>query len=298
MPMQICRHPQHAHHTAGRSPRRLRVLRPGFRRATVLAGAILVVASAPLAFAAAGSGPARRPSVAASSGFGAAGGSPVRGGVKNPARGGYYQTTQIWANNSSWGTRQSNLGNGGSAIYGCRSSAGGLPCLDADNLRGGTAFSFITTGSTGGSIRVGNPNGAPFTTNGHGVASGLNANFLQGRQASEFQLANQPAANANELGGQPPSSYVNTGQLLFADVAPGGGIQSTRGATSATLSESTYTVTFGTLNVSKCSYTASPQGAALTSGQLGVAVSPSNASAVIVSAPSGFSGGFDLQVVC
>lgn len=230
--------------------------------------------------------------------FAYAAGQPVRGGTKNPTFGGFFGTTQIWANNSTWGTRQSNLGSGGSAIYGCRSLKGGLPCLDADNLKGGPAFEFITTGAIGGSILVANSSAAPFTTNGHGVATGLNANYLQGKQASEFQLANQPAANANELGGQPPSSYVSTGQLLFADVGPGPVIQSTRGATTVGQLETTYTVVFGTTNVSKCAYTASPQGAALAGGQLGVAPSASNASAVVVSAPGGFTGGFDLQVVC
>ncbi len=222
----------------------------------------------------------------------------MRGGVKNPHLGGFFGTTQIWANNSTWGTRQSNLGSGGSAIYGCRSLKGGLPCLDADNLKGGPAFEFITTGATGGSILVANSGAAPFTTNGHGVATGLNANYLQGKQASEFQLASQPAANANALGGQPPSSYVSTGQLLFADVGPGPVIQNTRGATTVVQLETTYTVVFGTTNVSKCSFTASPQGAALSAGQLGVAPSTSNASAVVVSAPAGFAGGFDLQVAC
>lgn len=289
--MQLSRHRKHAHDSAGYARSPLRVFRPGWRRAAVLSGAVVAVAAAPLALATGGARLARFSSAAA-------GGQPVRGGVKNPRYGGYYGTTQIWANNGSWGTRQSNLGTGGSAIYGCRSPLGGSPCLDANNLRGGSAFSFITTGLTGGSILVGNANGAPFTTNGHGVATGLNANFLQGKQASEFQLSNQPAANANQLGGQAPSSYVNTGQLLFADVAPGPAIQSTRGATSVTQSGTAYTVVFGTLNVSKCSYTASPQGAALTSGQLGVAASSTNASAVTVSAPSGFGGGFDLQVVC
>jgi hypothetical protein len=260
-----------------------RVLRPGWRRAALLTGTALALVAAPVALA--GS-------------IEDAGGQSIRGGVKNPSSGGYFQTTQIWANNSSWGTRQSNLGSGGSAIYGCRSLAGGLPCLDADNLKGGTAFTFITTGSTGGTILVGNENAAPFTTNGHGEAKGLNANYLQGKQASEFQLASQPAANANELGGQPAGAYVGTGQLLFAVVGPGPALQSTRGATSVGQLETTYTVVFGTANVSKCAYTASPQGAALTSGQLGVAASATNASAVVVSAPTGFTGGFDLQVVC
>jgi hypothetical protein len=280
--MQLPRHrthvPAHSRPAVARpAPERRR------RRALILTGAVALLTVVPAALGGA---------------FAYADGQPVRGGVKNPSLGGFFGTTQIWANNSTWGTRQSNLGSGGSAIYGCRSLKGGLPCLDADNLKGGPAFEFITTGAIGGSILVANSSAAPFTTNGHGVATGLNANYLQGKQASEFQLASQPAANASELGGQPPSSYVSTGQLLFADVGPGPVIQNTRGATTVGQLETTYTVVFGTTNVSKCAYTASPQGAALTGGQLGVAPSASNSSAVVVSAPGGFAGGFDLQVVC
>lgn len=279
--MHLSRHRTHAPAHTQHDGRRW--LKPGWRRAAALSGLVLAITAAPVALA---------------GGLADAGGQPVRGGVKNPSSGGYFQTTQIWANNASWGTRQSNLGSGGSAIYGCRSPKGGLPCLDADNLKGGPAFSFITTGTVGGSILVANSSAAPFTTNGHGVATGLNANYLQGKQASEFQLASQPAANANELAGQPASSYVSTGQLLFADVGPGPVIQNTRGASTISQLEDSYTVVFSTTNVSKCAYTASPQGAALTTGQLGVAASSSNSSAVVVTTPGGFSGGFDLQVVC
>ncbi|HTD08777.1 MAG TPA: hypothetical protein VK680_07780, partial [Solirubrobacteraceae bacterium] len=56
-------------------------LRPGWRRAAMLAGGVLALAAAPAALA--GS-------------LDAAGGQAVRGGVKNPSRGGYIQTTQIW----------------------------------------------------------------------------------------------------------------------------------------------------------------------------------------------------------
>jgi hypothetical protein len=205
-----------------------------------------------------------------------AGGDSIRAGIKNPPSGGYYNTTQIWADNASWGTRQSNLGTGGAAIYGCRSPEGGVSCLDADNLRGGTAFDFITTGKRGGTITVGSSTAAPFTTNGHGEATGLNANYLQGKTASEF---------------------ASTGQLLFADVAPGPKLGATRGATTVTQKELVYTVTFGTTNLSQCSLTASPQGASI-SGSLGVAISSTSPSAVEVTAPSGFTGGFDLQVIC
>jgi len=248
-----------------RRPKRLnaRLPRSGRRRTALGCAALLTILAIPA-------------TVAATS-LANAGGQPVRGGIKNPTSGGYFQTTQIWANNATWGTRQSNLGSGGAAIYGCRSLAGGLPCLDADNLKGGPAFTFITTGNLGGTITVANTNAAPFTTNGHGVATGLNANYLQGKQASEL---------------------LSTGQLLFADVAAGPMLQATRGASAVSQVENAYTVVFGTTDVSKCAYTASPQGAALTNGQLGVAAAPGNANAVLITAPSGFKGGFDLQVVC
>src|ERR1039458_6711615 len=101
--MQLFRHRKHAHDTAGYPRGRLMVFRPGWRRAAILSGAVVAVVATPVALA--GS-------------LANAGGQPVRGGVKNPPSGGYYQTTQIWANNASWGTRQSNLGTGGTDALG------------------------------------------------------------------------------------------------------------------------------------------------------------------------------------
>ena len=47
---------------------------------------------------------------------------------------------------STYGTRQSNKrdGDGGGAIYGCRSNPGNEPCIRANNLKGGRAFEFAT----------------------------------------------------------------------------------------------------------------------------------------------------------
>src|ERR1700754_105978 len=66
--------------------------------------------------------------------------------------------TQIIANTSTYGTRQSNKGSGGGAIYGCRASnAAGAPgCIRASNLSTGSAFQFDTNGTSAGSITVGN----------------------------------------------------------------------------------------------------------------------------------------------
>ena len=62
------------------------------------------------------------PSVAV--GFGE--GRDARLGKRNPSSSALSSETQIIANNGSYGTRQSNKrdGEGGGAIYGCRSSAG------------------------------------------------------------------------------------------------------------------------------------------------------------------------------
>lgn len=109
-------------------------------------------------------------------------GSPLRGGVRNPSADRTQELTretQIIARNSTYGTRQSNKGTGGGAIYGCRTQSeppgGNHPCIRANNLRTGHAFEFETDGNVGGSIEVGDPRGQPFTTNGSGRVENLHA---------------------------------------------------------------------------------------------------------------------------
>ncbi|MGZ6675329.1 MAG: hypothetical protein ACXVFM_23575, partial [Solirubrobacteraceae bacterium] len=84
-------------------------------------------------------------------------GNSVRGGARNPSpdsRRAYTKETQIIANVNSYGTRQSNKSNnGGGAVYGCRSAAGGTPkgnepCVRASNLADGRAFEFNANGGT------------------------------------------------------------------------------------------------------------------------------------------------------
>src|SRR4051794_29249002 len=74
---------------------------------------------------------------------------PVKGGARNPSANAslaYTKETQIIANTSTYGTRQSNKSdNGGGAIYGCRSGEGGSakgnePCIRAVDLAKGFAF--------------------------------------------------------------------------------------------------------------------------------------------------------------
>ncbi len=117
--------------------------------------------------------------------------------------------TEIIANNSTYGTRQSNKkdGDGGGAIYGCRSAAGNEPCIKSVNLKGGRAFEFSTVGPEGGRIETGNTTGAPFTTNATGVATGLNADRVDGKEAADFASATDLKATQDSI----------TASLLSAD---------------------------------------------------------------------------------
>jgi hypothetical protein len=195
--------------------------------------------------------------------------------------------TEIIANNSTYGTRQSNKkdGDGGGAIYGCRSSLGNEPCVKAVNLKGGRAFEFTTTGLEGGRIETGNVTGAPFTTNATGVATGLNADRVDGKEAADFA----PAADVTALSAGLLNAQVGADAVVSAN---------SRGAVSATKTanpDNVYTVKFNR-DVSKCSFTASPVGSAQGTA-LGVAATPNVADSVNVDT-GGAAGSFHLQVIC
>jgi hypothetical protein len=118
-------------------------------------------------------------------------GNPVRIGVRNPGGNGSVNAnseTQIIASNATYGTRQSNKGEGGGAIYGCRSTPGNEPCIRTTNLNTGRAFEYETKGSEAGFIgAAGGDNAKPFTTNATGVATGLNADRVDGLDGSDLQ---------------------------------------------------------------------------------------------------------------
>ncbi len=92
-----------------------------------------------------------------------------------------------------YATRQSNVsGSGGGAIYGCRASslASSKPCVRANNLSTGRAFEFSTLkGLVAGIITAGSGGDTkkPFVTNATGVATGLNADRVDSKSASELQ---------------------------------------------------------------------------------------------------------------
>jgi hypothetical protein len=211
-------------------------------------------------------------------------GSDVVAGKRNPRAGGELtRETEIIADNGTYGTRQSNkrTGDGGGAIYGCRSDPGHEPCVRANNLKGGRAFEFATVGKEGGNISLNDPTGVPFTTNATGKVANLNADRLDDRDAADFAA---------------------TGDFVFAAVAPDSTLGARRGATAAAIAngdENTYAVTFAR-DVSACSYTAAAVGTADADAAFGVAANPANKNQVLVDQiddpedPTSF----HLQVIC
>jgi hypothetical protein len=188
--------------------------------------------------------------VAAPLAMGAGEGRPMDGGARNPssdASQNYTRETQIIANVQTYGTRQSNKSNaGGGAIYGCRATVPSTnTCVRASNLSNGQAFSFSTQGGpTVGRIESTNRAAAPFTTNANGVATGLNADKVDGKDAADMTTDAVAAAN------------------LFARVGSSGTLGGNRGATAATHpSTGVYTVAF-TRDISACAYNATLVGSA------------------------------------
>jgi hypothetical protein len=180
-------------------------------------------------------------------------GTNARLGVRNPSSGNLTVQTQIIASNSNWGTRQSNKGAGGGAIYGCRSAPGAESCVRAVNLMNGLAFSFQSnSGSTVGSFQVGttsavNPNVAPFTTNAAGKVTNLNADNVDGLSASQIETqAVNTAVSQADTAAKALSS--------IAAVSATGVLQKARGATASTnTGAGTYIVTFGA-SIANCAY--------------------------------------------
>jgi hypothetical protein len=208
--------------------------------------------------------------------------------------------TEIIADTATYGTRQSNKkdGDGGGAIYGCRSNPGNEPCIRANNLKGGRAFEFVSIGKEGGRIEVGGDHtGPPLTTNATGVATGFNADKVDGKEAADF-------APATAL------SFA-----LVSDANPGTVAPTAAGPTAPTVvyattgadNDAVYTIDFKR-DVSKCSYTASVAGSAAAvapgvssvAGQVNqVAVNlGSTAGATQADPRTPNRGSFHVQVIC
>ena len=137
------------------------------------------------------------PSVAV--GFGE--GRDAKLGKRNPSSGSLTRETQIIASNGSYGTRQSNKrdGEGGGAIYGCRSDAGKEPCVRANNLKGGRAFEFDDRRQGGRRrSRSATPPPRRSRTNATGKVANLDADKVDGKSAEEFAGAGDLAVRVGE----------------------------------------------------------------------------------------------------
>lgn len=169
-------------------------------RAVVAAAGLLVICGAPFA--------------------GAATGGVLREGVRN---GTTTAETQIISNlattiqpTGGYSMRMSNLSStGGGFINGCRASAAptSKPCYRANNLSNGRAFEFNSkNGAVVGTITAGGGGDTtkPFTTNATGVATGLNADRVDGLHASEIIAAARAKAglDADALDGVDSAGFL------------------------------------------------------------------------------------------
>ena len=198
--------------------------------------------------------------------------------------------TEIITDNSTYGTRQSNLriGDGGGAIYGCRSAPGHEPCVRANNLNTGRAFEFATDGNEGGRITTKDANGKPFTTNATGVATGLNADRVDGHDASDFATATDFLfAQVTDATSTAPAAVTGRGATKV--------VKATSSSGTPAVTHNDFTVTFNR-DVSKCSFTVSPVGAAIANAP-GVAPTANNPTSVTVDFADE-SASFHLQVIC
>ena len=212
--------------------------------------------------------------------LGAGEGRSLIAGKRNPSGGDLTRETEIISRNGTYSTRQSNLGAGGGAIYGCRADAGNAePCVRANNLRTGRAFEFETGGKQGGEILVRDATGVPFATNATGKVANLNADKLDDRSAEDFAAKSE---------------------VLFAAVADGGSLGAKRGATASVRNNATTTTVTFDRDVSACSLTATANGSVpdVLAAQV-AAASGTGATQVVVTEGDGATPtAFHLQVIC
>lgn len=116
-------------------------------------------------------------------------GEPVQIQERNRSKG----ETGLVTTSDGYSLRLSNAkeNGGGGAVYGCRTQTAAptqeRACLYADNLRGGEAFLFRSRqGSKVGHFDLGNPAGAPFSTNATGRVGNLNSDRVDDLHASEI----------------------------------------------------------------------------------------------------------------
>lgn len=179
-------HPPRCALTSGITRLRSRLPRSAPLRWTLVGMGVATIAGSPLAIGAAlaqkNDGDNQRIALAA--------------GDRNPIKGVLTAPTRILAKHRGQALRVTNTANnGGAALFTCRTPAGGNdrpPCLRAENLGLGKVFGFTFDGELGGVFQVGDdideqfPAARPFVTNATGVATGLNADRLDGLHAQDI----------------------------------------------------------------------------------------------------------------
>ena len=161
-------------------------------------------------------------------------------------------------------------GDGGGAIYGCRSAPGREPCIRANNLENGRAFEFqATSGTEGGFIEVGkgspNTKAVPFNTNASARVANLNADRVDDLHASRHRRAGQGPVGGGRSGRRPVA-------------------QERRDRSSSKLGTGEYEVVFGR-DVTACAYNVTLGSTDTTeapAGEAGASQRAGNAKAVAV----------------
>jgi hypothetical protein len=137
-------------------------------------------------------------------------------GTRNPKRGSVTASTTLAAKTSGYALKVSNTGLGaGGGLFSCGSLAGGTasnrpPCLRAANSNTGSVFEFSFRGALGGVFQIGNnidqvfPAARPFVTNATGVATGLNADRVDGLHAQDI-IDSAVARSSVQVGAQGPA---------------------------------------------------------------------------------------------
>src|SRR4051794_6121006 len=120
---------------------------------------------------------------------------PLQAGARTPRLGNLHSQTALATRISDFGFKATNSSPlGGAAEFGCfagvRKAAD--PCLEVSNRHNGNVFEFLFNGALGGRIQVGKnarknfPTARPFVTNATGVATGLNADRVDGLHAQDI----------------------------------------------------------------------------------------------------------------
>jgi hypothetical protein len=258
---------------------RLRERAASIRLPGVSAMLVLVVA-VPFAAAQSGHGSGSPTATAAATG------DALREGRRNPSSGDARRETELiarigaeqggsGAGKGGFALRESNLSDsGGGAVHGCRAVKGNIdtagfdavrrdtkPCLRVSNLstgvNGGRAFEMAFAGPTGGLIEheSGGDGAQPFRTNATGVATGLNADRVDGREGTDLLGRTEKAADSELLDGKDGVAVAS-----WAVVNAAGALQRSfpAGVTSLRINAGNYRADFGR-NISQCAFFLTPQ---------------------------------------